>query len=418
MLVNTPHQIVIAGAGYGGVVAVHYLIKSKLPEDRYEVVLINPHPWQDSRSELDLIIDHRTNSDFTRIPLTSIFNPDDLKLIYGSLHEIDKENNQVSVKLSNTGECIKLPYDELVLATGAIPSFPPVPGLEEHALSFWSTDDAEKFRAQLESRFMQAKDTLQDDMRNELLTVTIVGAGASGVEAIGPLVSSVKSLANSIGLDSSEICLNLVDGIDHVLLDLPDSQRVQADEYLKSLGINLYLGSFVDTVSDRHLTLKDGTEINYGLLMFAGGARPSNETNVWGFERDKLNRIVTNSDLTVKGEINIWAIGDLAAVAGKDSDSYPMLAQHAMRQGSLVAKNIQKKLSGDPHLTLYDGTSHGQFVSIGNDFALGWALKESVQLDGKLGSIMKHMIYAMYWNEAGGLKLVAQRLKKLRRIRK
>lgn len=416
-LVNK-HQIVIAGAGYGGVVAAHYLTKNKLPEDRYEVVLINPEPWQDSRSELDLIIDHRTNSDFTRIPLTNIFREKEVRLIYGRMTEIDKDNKEIEVELTKGGERFKLPYSELVIATGAEASYPPVPGLKEHALTFWTTDDAEEFRAKLEERFSEASQTDQDSVREELLTITVVGAGASGVEAVGPLVESVKSLASQMNINPDEITINLVDGIDHVLMDLPDNMRKQADEYLKSLGVNLYLGSFVDRVEEDQLTLKSGQKIPYGLLMFAGGAKPSKQTNSWGFERDRFNRIITTADLLVDGEVNIWALGDVAAVKGEGVDSYPMLAQHAMRQGSLVAKNILKKLSGDPKLEDYDGKSHGQFVSIGNNFALGWALKDSIQLDGKLGSLMKHMIYAMYWNEAGGPRLVLDRLKKLRRIRK
>lgn len=419
-------HIVIVGAGYGGVVAASFLAKKGKRYDDLHITLVNPREYQDSRSELDLVVARNVDTDFCNISLPELYKDTNVELVFGRMRDLDQENNTITILPTNKedgtvledAEPQELYYDELVIGVGARPAFPPVPGLEKYATPLWSVVDVEKYKKKALSRFEAASQAETPEERKKLLTFTIVGAGATGVEIAAPFAQSTRSVADEYNVPFEDITVNLVDGLDEILADLDADQQAQARERIEELGIELILGSFVKEVEEETIHLQNGTSVHGGLIIFAGGAKVDDVVGTWGLPTLKNGRIIVDKTLRVQNTRNIWALGDAAAVPFKDKPELPMLAQHAMRQGEIIAHNTLSSLYGSGHLKKYEGTSHGQFVSIGNGYAIGWAGMKGVKLRGKLGAMMKRLTYQLYWHKAGGLDLLAKRSAESRNLHK
>lgn len=407
--VRVGRHIVIVGAGYGGVVAASLLARKAKKFKDLHVTLVNPSRCQESRAELDMVIARDSDTDFCNIDLEQLYEDTSVELVFGRMHTIDRENRTISVVMTNTGETRELFYDHLILGVGAKPVFPPVPGLKTFATPIWGVGDVETFKARAEQRFELTRDITDPYERRKLLTFTVVGAGATGVEVVGPFAQSVQKVAHEYGVLPEEVTIYLVDGLESVLNDLAPDLQKEAVARLHELGIELKLGSFVKEVTKDTIELHNGEIFHAGEILFAGGARVEDVVATWGLPTTRTGRLVTDKTLLVKGTNDIWAVGDCAAVPYEEHEEMPMLAQHAMRQGEIAATNVLSRLFGPGVLESYGGDMHGQFVSIGNGYAIGWAGAKSVKLKGKMGAAMKRMTYMMYWQKAGGLKLMQKR---------
>ncbi len=421
MATQKQHRVVCVGGGYGNLTAISQLLRYRNPQDGISITLIDPQAYQESRSEIDTVVAFGTNPDFVRIWFKDIYRGTDVCVVQGAMDGLDTKNHTVRVSLNNGQEC-DFSYDTLVLGLGAEASMPPIKGLRENALAMWSLRDLEVYRQEIEDRVMEAVYEGDAQKRRDLLTFSIVGAGATGIEVVGPLVESMRRRCVRTGLDMREVTINLLDGTEHVLQNnLSPDQQVIADEYIKNLGVNLFMGSFVDEVTEDEIILQNGTRVKSGLLLFAGGAKTPEYVCDWGLPTDRC-RIVVNDDLTVASTgtesgvdvTGIYALGDCAAQTFEgETMPHALLAQHAMHQGIYVAKNIIADIRGTEHKT-YGGTLLGQLVSVGSRYAIGWIPGMNVR--GSLAILIKHSSFALYWYYCGGPKFAAQRWMELARM--
>lgn len=411
-------HIVIVGAGYGGVVCATKFAQFARNKKDIKVTLVNPNPYQESRSEIDLVVSSHSSTDFCKIDLVDLYKDAPVDVILGKMTKLDKDEQTITVEYAQTGKIQKIIYTQLILAVGAVSMFPPVPGLKEHAQAVWGIKDIASYKDEIARRFKEALKEADKQRRQRLLTFTIVGAGATGAEIVAPLAASAHQVAKAHGVDPREITINLVDGVEHVLPDLGREQQLVAEKHLIKLGITLYLGSFVQEVFEDHLILQNGTKIHTGALLFAGGARTSDEMRAWDLPlTERSKRIITDDTMRVSGERNIWAIGDCAAVQVGACQELPMLAQHASREGEIVAINLINQLSRrNKPLKRHQAELHGQFVSMGHGYALGWAMDKRIRLSGRVGALMKRMTFQMYWHKAGGMKLLCSRTRRAYKI--
>ena len=441
-------QVLIVGGGYAGVCTAIKLAK-KSAQHNFDVTLVTKEPMMDMKIEIDLVVPNTAEHDFCRIWLPALANRYGFKLVLAKMNGIDTEAKTISVlpslnaiqkvaekrevagnlaaqkltahQIAPEGKTIDelyipcyevepytLSYDTLVMAVGANCSCPPIEGLGQYASTMWWVHDISTFKKEVEGRLRLAVGEMNAEIRRKLLTFTIIGGGATGVEICGPLAQFTYARASRMGIPESEISIRLIDGNNHVLKQLDDSLRIKADERLKKLGVELVLNTHAKRLTETTIELDNGMTLDRGLCLFVGGARVESWVHDLGLEMEQ-GRLAVNEDLTLKNHPDIYAAGDVAGyidVKHGASRPTPMLAQHAIHQAQLVAKNILADFAKGAHKE-YDATLQGEFVSIGYGYSVGHA--RGIKIAGHLGELAKKGSYAFCWYNIGGIRLVLQR---------
>jgi NADH dehydrogenase len=252
-------------------------------------------------------------------------------------------------------------WERLVLALGAVPRTVPVPGLGEHALAFKSLPDAINLRNHV-LRQLEAADAAQDDDdRRAHLTFVFVGAGYAGVEALAELSDLVDdALRYYPRLRPTRPQWVLVDAAPKILPEIPSRLGEYAMRELQQRGVEVHVGTTLQSVTVDAATLGDGTHLRTHTLVWTAGVRPNPLLQELGVPLDDRGRVEVDEYLRVRGAENVWALGDCARVPNRRSkDPDPPTCQHALRQARRLAKN----LAGDPQP--YGYRMLGQVATLG-----------------------------------------------------
>jgi NADH dehydrogenase len=407
---STKRRVVIAGGGYAGTTLAVRLGKALREADDVEILLIEPNPCQQALSELDLVAVGPARAEFCELWLPTLFKDLPVTVCYNRVHEV-KPNDHVLTVGPRNGPHEDVPYWRLVLATGAIAFVPPVPGLAEHAVTMWSVADAQELQRRIEAQFRAAAMIADRDARVKALSFVVIGGGATGIEIVGTLGQMLPKRMLDAGLDPADLRISVIEGRPDVLYDLSDTLRKRAHKRLEHLGIKLYTGSMVSAVEAGLVRLADGTEVNASVLVFCGGAKADPDAISWSMEADPSGRLVVDAMCRAVGHEDIYATGDVAAFRDpKNGRTLPMLAQFAIRESEHTADNILREARGQA-LTPFIPNMHGEFVSIGPSYGVGWAFK--INLVGLPAIVMKRLTYLMYWFSVGGIKLTWKRTKEM-----
>jgi NADH dehydrogenase len=235
-------------------------------------------------------------------------------------------------------------WGELVLALGSIPRTLPVPGLAEHALSFKSLADAINLRNHV-LRSLEIADGDQDGAaRERRLTFVFVGAGYAGVEALAELSDLVADAVPRFypGLKDVRRRWVLVDAAPKILPEIPPRLGEYAAHELAERGVEIHVGTTLESVSENEAVLGDGTHIPTNTLVWTAGVRANPLLEDLGVPLDDRKRVLVDELLRVQGHEHVWALGDCAHVPNTKADRPdPPTSQHALRQARRLAKNIQ-----------------------------------------------------------------------------
>lgn len=401
---TTDRRIVVIGGGYAGVTLAVRLGRA-LRERRdltAEVVLVEPNPCQQALSELDLVAVGPEQPEFCELWLPAVLKDLPVKTCFNRVTTIDHDR-----KVVVTQDGHEVEYWRAVVCTGAVPSLPPIPGLAENAITMWSVEDAQELQNRINEQFRVAARLPDVDLRRAALSFTVCGGGATGVEIVGTLGQLVPKRAAEKGLDRDDLRISLVEGRSSILFDLDASQRERALARLSKLGVQVVVGSMVDSVTEEAVVLQDGRVVPASVLVWCGGAHADPVAGTWGFETDNSGRLVTELDLKAAGFDDVYALGDVAAFRDPKSNRVlPMLAQFAIREAEHTAGNLIRELEGNPTQP-FRPHQHGEFVSIGPSWGIGWAGR--LRLAGVPAIIMKRLTYVLYWWQVGGIPLAWKR---------
>ena len=286
----------------------------------------------------------------TVVPLRAMCPNADLLL--GSLSAVDLEARTATVETDAGQQLVH--WDELVLALGAVPRAVPA-----GALSFKSLPEAIHLRNHVLRELEAADAELDDAARRERLTFVFVGAGYAGVEALAELSDLTDdALRYYPGLRDVPRRWVLVDAAPKILPEIPSRLGEYAARELEARGVEIHVGTTLESSTDREAVLADGTRIPTRTLVWTAGVLPHPLLRELGVPLDERGRVVVDELLRVSD--HVWALGDCARVPNTKADRPdPPTCQHALRQARRLAKN----LNGDPQP--YGYRMLGQVATLG-----------------------------------------------------
>jgi NADH dehydrogenase len=358
-----PTRILILGGGFGGIYTALRLERRWPRDGAIEITLVNrdnyflftPMLHEVAASDLDLT--HIVSPIRSLLTRTQLFT--------GDVTGIDLETRQVRVAHGETSHEHVLDYDHLVLALGARTNFFGLPGLETHALCMKSLGDAIHVRNRLIAHLEEADAECSAAARGPLLTFVVAGGGFAGVETmagINDFVHEARSYYPRLGAEA--IRMVLVHGGRELLPELGDGLGGYAHRKLASRGVEIHTGVHVTALTDREVTLSNGMTIASRFLVWTAGLSPHPLLGQLPIALDH-GRVVVDEAMQVAGRPGVWALGDCAVIPNpKTGKPHPPTAQHAIRQGRVLADNILATLAGRP-VRPFRFATIGQLAAIG-----------------------------------------------------
>jgi NADH dehydrogenase len=278
-----------------------------------------------------------------------------------------------SVMLSGSAP---LTYDYLVIATGARHAYFGHDDWEQFAPSLKSIADARRIRSRLLLAFEQAEKSRDPVEQKRLMTFVVVGGGPSGVELAGSIAELARyTLAKDFRhIDSKSATILLLEGGPRLLPAFPEALAEYARRALTQLGVSVREHCMVKNIIHHHV--ETATEnIPMGLAIWAAGVQASPLGKTLGVPMDRTGRIKANSDLSVPGLPNVYALGDIARVEDPRGEALPGLAQVAKQQGEYLGLALARRIRDGSSSQPFRFHDRGNVAIIGRHAAVadfGW----------------------------------------------
>jgi NADH dehydrogenase len=325
-------SVVIAGAGFAGLTALHELRNAGM-----RVTLVDRNPYSTFQPLLYQVATAGLTSADVAYPAWAAVRKAGASFRMGEITGIDSQARQV--KLADGSA---LGYDYLILATGVAAAFFDVPGAERHCLSLYTRRDAIVLRDRLVAE-LQARSAEGND---RALNVTVVGGGATGVELAGTL-AELRNIALPAAfpeVNREQVKVRLVELGPALLAPFSPGLREYARRELRKRGVDVRLGTPIKEVRADEVVVADQA-MPSEVTVWAAGVSAPEWTGKLGLPTGRGGRIRTGPDLRVAGEDRIFAAGDLAIV---DDQPLPQLAAPAIQLGRHAARQIRRLAAGQP----------------------------------------------------------------------
>src|SRR5687767_6607128 len=358
-----PKRILILGSGFGGLYAALHLEKKLRRYSDVELTLVNREnfflftPMLHEVAAGDLDLTHIVNPVRKLLRRTHFFN--------GDIKRIDLKERRVIVAHADDKHDHELAYDYLVLALGSVTNFYNLPGLAENALTMKSLSDAIRLRSRLIKNLEEADFECACEDRSRLLTVVVAGGGFAGVETIASVNDFVREAIEFYpNLIEEQLRIVLIEATDVILPELGPELGAYAREKLARRGVQFLMNTAVKSVLNDEINLSDGTSLKTNMLVWTAGVSPNPLLEMLECSKER-GRLVTNEFLEVENVPGVWALGDCAAVPDPTTGkSCPPTAQHAIRQGKVVAENVVAAIN-DGRRRRFEFKTIGALASIG-----------------------------------------------------
>lgn len=272
-----------------------------------------------------------------------------------------------------------IPYDTLIVATGAKHSYFGKDEWESFAPGLKTVEDAIEMRHRIFMAFEAAEKETEPQLRRAWLTFVIVGGGPTGVELAGAIAElAYHTMKEDFrNIDTTEAQVILLEGLDRILPQFAPELSVQAETSLQKLGVTVQTKTLVTNIENDFVTIKQGEQvlqITAKTVLWAAGVKASPLGQVLAqktaIECDRAGRVIVEPDLSIKGYPNIFVIGDLAHFAHQNGKPLPGVAPVAMQQGEYVASLIKQKLQGQTSLSRFYYVDRGSLAVIGQNSAV------------------------------------------------
>ena len=332
------HRVVIVGAGFGGLQAAFDLAGAPVSVtliDRRNHHLFQPLLYQAATASL--------SPSEIAWPIRSLFRDrPDVTTLFATVTGVDPVTKRVVV---DDGD--GLPYDTLILATGARHAYFGHDEWEPFAPGLKTLEDATTLRRRILVAFERAERESDPERRAALLTFVIIGAGPTGVELAGTIAElAQETLAPEFrNIDTHNTRVVLIEAGPRVLAGFADDLSAYAQTALEKIGVEVMLGQAVTECSADGV-MYGGQNLQAKTIIWAAGVRASPAAEWLGAPADRAGRLQVAPDLSVPGHPDIFAIGDTVMIAGPDGNPVPGIAPAAKQQGHYVADLIKARLRG------------------------------------------------------------------------
>jgi NADH dehydrogenase len=363
-------RVVIVGGGFGGLKVAQTLEKLKHLGDAVEVTLISRDNFLLFTPFLTEVLGGVLDEADVISPMRAFLKK--TNFIMGEVTHVDMAAKSVTYKRPLTEETETVQADHLVLSLGSTSSFYGQKDVERYAFTLKSLDDATLLRNHLMATLEQANEETDGVARRAFLTVMVVGAGYTGVEAAGSIRDLLKGAARSYPrIRPDEIRVVLVDMAEEILPTIDPSLAKYAIRQLQKRGIEMRLGQKIAKIDDHSVTLSKGEFVPVRTVLWSAGIIPSPLTQTLQCEKDKKGAIMTEPTMQVKGMDGVWAMGDCAHIPNEleEGRPYTATAQNAEREAVTLARNIMGTLRGQqPKPFLF--RTLGEFINLGHQTAV------------------------------------------------
>jgi NADH:ubiquinone reductase (H+-translocating) len=365
-------KVVIAGGGFGGFYAARAL-ERVLPANSARVTLVNGANFMLYTPLLPGAAGATLDPRHVVVSLRSQLRHTDL--LIGDVRGGDPAGSTLAARRID-GAQVELEYDQLIVALGSVSRTLPIPGLAERAIGFKSLSDATALRNRVLS-CMDIAESLEDpERRAEYLGFVFVGAGYAGVEGLAELQDfAARALELYPRCRAQGMRWVLVETKDRIMQEVPRGLSEFATRELRARGIEVRTETTIEAITDRDVTLSGAERIPARTVVWTAGVKPSPAVERLGLPRDEGGRVTVDRTMRVAGFEHVWAIGDCAAVPdpARKGQPCPPTAQHAIRQGRLVAHNVAATL-GNGRVRPFRYRTKGVVAELGNHEAVALTL--------------------------------------------
>jgi NADH:ubiquinone reductase (H+-translocating) len=334
---TTSPRVVIVGAGFGGLTAAKAL--SGRP---FDVTVIDQHNYHLFQPLLYQVATAGLSPAEIASPIRGILSRErNVNVMLGKVSGVDTAQREV------LAEGQRIPYDTLILATGARHAYFGHDDWAAHAPGLKTIDDATYIRRRILLAFEKAETEPDAAERARLLNFVVVGGGPTGVEMAGAIAELAnRALAADFrSIDPRAARIILVEAAPRLLTPFDPSLSEAAKKSLEQLGVEVRLGAAVTALDAAGVSM--GAERIEARTVIWGAGVMASPAGTWlGAETDRAGRVKVLSDLSVPGHPDIFVIGDTALLNGADGNPLPGVAPVAKQQGQYIANLLVARQKG------------------------------------------------------------------------
>ena len=412
-------RIVIVGGGAGGLALATQLGKRLGKKNKAHITLVDSartHVWKPLFHQL-AAGSFDTHAEEIEYLAQARWNH--FKFRLGKLTSVDRATK--TVQLAATHDAMRreitpaqtIAYDTLVIAVGSQTNDFGTLGAAEHTIKLDSPAAAKYFNARLINECLRAQ-TLPRVPGQSMLSVTIVGGGATGVELAAELHSAARIMGN-YGFENinpeKDLQIVLVEAGPRLLAQLPERLGHAAEKELRKLAIDVHTNEKVVEVTSNSLKMASGKVIPSTLTVWAAGVKAADFLATLGgaepLEVNRLNQLMVNSNLQSSRDTSIYAFGDCAACQQPDGSWVPPRAQSAYQQAMYLARHLPQLMAGEP-VKPYIYTDQGSLVSLAEYSSVGSLMgslsKGSFFVEGQIAKLMYWALHKQHQLALGGVK--------------
>ena len=367
MSINIPQsplpRVVIAGGGFGGL-----KLAQELDSRHFQVILIDHHNYHQFPPLIYQVASSGLEPSSIAFPFRSALRKK--KGFVFRLAEVQGVAPERNLLLTSVGE---VKYDYLILACGGTTNFFGNDQIARHSLPMKTLYESMNLRNVLLQNIEKALVSDDEERRNALLTVAIVGGGPSGVEIAGALAEMKRYVLpkDYPYLDSSLFRIHLLDASPRLLQAMSERSSETAARGLREMGVEIHTGTMVSDYDGKTLRLSDGSEMKTRTVIWVSGIVANAVEGIQAEALGRGRRILVDEYNEVKGLTNVFAIGDQCLMTADPNypNGHPQLAQVAIQQARLLARNLRARQEGKP-LSPFHYKDLGSMATIGRNRAV------------------------------------------------
>lgn len=345
-MTSKPQRILILGGGFGGLYAALRLEKIFSGDESIEITLLSDENFLLFTPMLPEVPSGSIEAKHIVSPLRAFFRK--VKFQNAAVESIDLQTRVVVP--SHCGVCgpRRLEFDHLVLALGSTTQFHGLPGVAENAFPMKTLSDAMVLRNHIIDVFEHADMQSEPATREAMLTIVVAGGGFAGAETVAELRDFAYTVRRYYSnIRPEEVRVVLVHSGPRIMPEISETLALYAARKLRTKGIEVVLNTRVASAASAWVELSNGEKIVTRTLIWTAGVAPSPLLATTSCQLNRRGQVAVNEFLEAPGHPGIWALGDCAEIPTPQAgQSYPPTAQHAIRQGKVVAENIAASIKG------------------------------------------------------------------------